>query len=255
MTIDRSLWESTFTRFHAPRWLCSKCSQGHFVLIPESFYFRPTAEGYERVSLDQDERGNDLPLRFSATMQCDNSACQETSSAAGSGQEKETTEYGTREFYHVFSPTYVHPSPDIFPIPIGAPPKVAKLLKSAFSLSWSDYEACLNRLRVCIELILDERKIKRSSLKAGKRKPLNLHQRIELTETKIPKTKPFLMAMKYLGNAGSHAVGLKKDVVFDAFDLMLMLTTELYGGQRKVNLLARRIVKKRGPIRPKFRGK
>jgi hypothetical protein len=63
------------------------------------------------------------------------------------------------------------------------------------------------------------------------------------------------MAMKYLGNAGSHAVGLKKDVVFDAFDLMLMLTTELYGGQRKVNLLARRIVKKRGPIRPKFRGK
>ena len=123
-------------------------------------------------------------------------------------------------------------------IPIATPAAIAELIKSAYVLSWGDYEACLNRIRVCLEMLLDALRIPRSALKAGRRNPLNLHRRIELAQGKGPSTKPFLMAAKYLGNAGSHSGGLTRRDAFDAFDLLEAIVTALYGEQKNVARLA-----------------
>jgi hypothetical protein len=251
MAIDRDQWQQHLTRFHAPRWLCPRCGKGHLALKPESVVFLPSAAGYARLSEDPEDRGNDLELRFSALLQCDYNGCQESASVAGIGLEKETYESGRRELYAVFFPTYVNPSPDLFPIPTAAPAKLQMNIRSAFVLSWGDYDACLNRVRLCLETLLDLVSIPRSSGKGGTRQPLNLHRRIEMAHSRFPGMKPFLMAAKHLGNAGSHLSGLKKDDVFDCFDLLEAVVIGIYGDHKRVARLANRILKARGPVKRK----
>lgn len=245
MPVNRTLWESHLTRSHAPRWLCPRCGKGHLVLHPESVFFRPSGGGYARLEEDPEDRGRDLELRFSATLQCDYRACQETAAVAGRGEEKETYEFGHRELYVVLFPQFISPSPHLFKIPTATPAVIAELIKSAFVLSWGDYEACLNRIRVSLELLLDVLRIPRSVLKASRRNPLRLHRRIELAQAKVPSTKPFLMAAKHLGNAGSHSGGLTRQDAFDAFDLLEAIVNALYGEQKNVTRLALKIVKSR----------
>jgi Domain of unknown function (DUF4145) len=251
MSLDRDLWLSSLTRFHAPRWLCPRCRQGHFVLQPESVFFRPSGEAYAQLEQDPEDRGNDLELRFSAMLQCDNRTCQETATIAGVGEEKSTYETGHHELYVVLYPKFISPSPNLFQIPAATPACIVTMAKSAFVLSWGDYEACLNRVRSCLELLLNNLRIPRSALKAGKRKLHTLHRRIELAQAKAPMTSPFLMAAKHLGNAGSHGSAVTRNDVFDALDLLGAIIEALYGEEKKIKNLAVKIVKNRGPLKHK----
>lgn len=117
MAINRELWQSHLTRFHAPRWLCPRCGKGHLVLKPEAVFFLPSGAAYAQLEEDPEDRGNDLELRFSALLQCDFKACEETASVAGVGDEKSTLESGHRELYVVLFPRFISPSPELFPIP------------------------------------------------------------------------------------------------------------------------------------------
>lgn len=217
--------------------------------MPESVFFRPSGDAYARLDADPEDRGNDLALRFSATMQCDFRACQETAAVAGDGEEKSTFEFGHRELYVVLSPRFVNPSPHLFPIPSATPARIAALIKTAFVLSWGDYEACLNRVRICIESLLDVLRIRRFATNKGRRTPLTLHRRVELAQPQVASAKPFLMAAKYLGNAGSHGNRVKRSDVFDAFDLLEAVIADQFGGRKAVTQLALKIVKSRGPLK------
>lgn len=221
------------------------------MLVLNSFFFLPSGAGYARLSEDPEDRGRDLELRFSAFLQCDNKACNETASVAGVGQEKEEDYPGSLpSYYGVFFPRFVSPSPHLFAIPATTPAAVASLIESAFVLSWGEYEACLNRIRTCLELILDGLRIKRFIIsRKGRRARLSLDKRIELAEIKVPSTTPFFMAIKHLGNAGSHSGGLTREDAFDALDLLEAVVTTLYGHQKKVNRLAQKIEKNKGPLK------
>lgn len=221
------------------------------MLKPDSVSYLPSGAGYARLDEDPGDRGGDLELRFSAFLQCDNKVCNETASVAGVGQEKEADDLSRRQFYGVFFPRFVSPSPHLFTIPASTPVAVSNLITSAFVLSWGDYEACVNRIRVCLELILDGLRVKRFTVKKGRRNRLSLHARIDLAQIKVPSTKPFLMAIKHLGNAGSHSVGLTREDAFDALDLLEAIVTTLYGEQKKVNRLAHKIEKNKGPLKRK----
>ena len=220
------------------------------MLVLNSFFFLPSGAGYARLSEDPGDRGRDLELRFSAFFQCDNKACNETASVAGVGQEKEEEDPGSLpRYYEVFFPRFVSPSPHLFAIPAVTPAAITSLIESAFVLSWGDYEACLNRVRMCLESILDEQRVNRFAIRKGERKPIILHERIGLANIKLPATKPYLMAVKHLGNAGSHRGGLVREDVFDALDLLEAIVTTLYGQQKKINQLAQKIEKNKGPLK------
>lgn len=124
---------------------------------------------------------------------------------AGVGQEKETDDPGDRQLYAVLFPQFISPSPHLFQIPTATPALIVDLIRSAFVLSWGDYEACINRVRTCMERLLDSIKIRRFSINKGKRNRLTLHDRILSAQNKVPSAKPFLMAAKHLGNPGSHS--------------------------------------------------
>ena len=139
----------------------------------------------------------------------------------------------------------------MFFIPVRAPIKLRSQIESAFVLSWGDYDACLNRLRLCLETLLDLLKVPRSLTRKGKRNKLTLHRRVELAQNKIPAVRPFLMASKHLGDAGSHTIGLTRADVFDAFELLEAVVLGVYDNQKDIMSLAKQVVKARGSIRRK----
>ncbi len=105
---------------------------------------------------------------------------------------------------------------------------------AAFSLYWIDLAACLNRIRNALELVLDDLKVPKSTLDKVKKKRnrLNLHHRIEKLKSDRPKLKDicdWMMAVKHLGNAGSHpGVPVFADDVFDGFDILERVLKDMY---------------------------
>jgi hypothetical protein len=96
---------------------------------------------------------------------------------------------------------------------------------------------------------LTELGVKRFNTKNGKRIFLTLHSRISLLPAKHSELGQLFLAIKWLGNAGSHADSpINVDDVMDAYDLLDHALQELYEQKaKKVNALAKKINKKKGP--------
>ena len=84
---------------------------------------------------------------------------------------------------------------------------------------------------------MDHLKVKKSrKTKKGKLERLSLHARIELFANKNPKKNPNknadvgekLLAIKWLGNTGSHSDTLKHEDVLDAFELFSHALDEIF---------------------------
>ncbi len=122
-------------------------------------------------------------------------------------------------------------------IPAACPKDVREEVIAAFSLYWLDLAACLNRIRNAMELVLDNLKVPKTALDRARKKKqrLSLHHRIEKLEKKRPKLKDIceqMMAVKHLGNAGSHSgERVWPDDVFDGFDILERVLEGMYSDQ------------------------
>jgi hypothetical protein len=123
------------------------------------------------------------------------------------------------------------PAPPIFAIPEQSPSGVSGELKRAFSLFWIDPGSCANRLRVAVEALLTHQKVARTEINSrGRRGPLSLHSRIERFKAKDPDAANYLLAIKWLGNVGSHS-GMDEvgdDDLLGAFELIEHVVERLY---------------------------
>ena len=197
-------------------------------------------------------------------MVCTGPACKDVVSVCGDVTREEDWFVGPNgEIFHeiddYFIPTFFEPAPPLFQIPDICPKGVKEELKKAFSLIWSDRGSSANRLRVAVEELLNTLKIqKKAQTKTGKNKgkfhDLSLHERIEKFEIKHNAAATQLMAIKWLGNVGSHSVmdKLTHDDLLDAFEhfdyaLDLVFVNQSVALEKR----AKRIIKKKGPIRAK----
>jgi len=163
------------------------------------------------------------------------------------------------ELYDHYAPRFFEPALPIFPIPEKCPTKVREELEKAFALIWSDVGSAGNRLRVAVEELMNECKIqKKFRIKNGKNKGkflnLTLDERIRKFEEKHKDAVIQLMAIKWLGNIGSHAglAVLTHDHLLDAFE-HFEYALELIYENISVDLVkrAKKIIKKKGPITKK----
>jgi hypothetical protein len=130
-------------------------------------------------------------------------------------------------------------------IPRGTPDSIIQELNAAFKLYWIYTGASANR----IEILLTQQKIKRYTVNAKKRRiRLDLHARIRLYQPEQPEIAESLLAVKWLGNAGSHSEGLTPEDLFDGLDLLEHVLEELYEQRtRKLHGLRKLINKRKGP--------
>jgi len=153
-----------------------------------------------------------------------------------------------------FRPKYFEPSLELIALPEDCPGRVSKPLRESFRLFFCAPNAAANCVRIAVEELLSDLGVKRFALVGGKRRPISLHQRITLIPPKFEHLKEMILAVKWLGNAGSHATGdgngaLSADDVLDSYEFAEHIVQEIYSSKTKTLFtLAKKVNKKKGPL-------
>lgn len=255
MPVDRVLFTSNFSKHGAPNWPCMTCRGGHLRLDPASLNHLPTAQS--RKGWDHPGHDHDWDtLRAVALVVCDNPKCQEPATVCAEGKWEEDGDWEQQqmEYTAFFLPTHFCPSPPLIEVPDACPEEAHAEIRLAFVSSWSDQAAAANHIRTAVERLLDARRIPKMITRASGRKRLPLHDRIELLKTREPDAYAALMAIKWLGNAGSHTDDLNREDVFKAFDILEVALHDLYVGHaKKIGRLIASINTHKGPPKAKRR--
>ena len=106
-------------------------------------------------------------------------------------------------------------------------------------------------IRAAVERLLDHIKEPKTRLgQAGKRERLSLHTRIVGLARRDKDLSDSLLAVKWLGNAGSHTDELTQDDIFDALDILDVILDDLFVRHRaRVKKLVTTINKNKGPAK------
>jgi hypothetical protein len=252
MMIDRKLYKGYFTKEDMSKWQCPTCNSSALKVVDKQFIKKhnsATEINYHEDWFDSPEM---IVYTFTTLLSCTNPQCKEVVSCSGTGyvEEEYYTEYGhsERRYVDCFKPVFFYPPLHIFTIPDDTPENVKDAIISSFSLVFNNQSATANQIRIALECLLTHLKVKRFETVKGKRKRLNLHKRIELLPEKYKKIKEVCLAIKWLGNAGSHCDDtMSFDDVFDGYDMLSFVLEELYDNKHEhVKKLAKRINEKKG---------
>ena len=214
--MNRSLWKSDITKNHCPQWLCPNCDQGKIVLVPNSLVYEETVESI-KCRNDPEFQPEWIEYSFVAWGQCTNTLCNQKFAIAGNGgvEPQYTSENGDWDYKEYFSPQYCFPMPHIIKLPKTCPDEIKKELKNAFLLFWLNRPACAGRIRVSLEILMDYIGIPKKRQKNNHEIELTLHERIDAYTSKNSQIGSQLMALKWLGNTGSHETDISKNDILD----------------------------------------
>jgi hypothetical protein len=251
--VDRTIFKLPFTKSGAGKFQCPACSKGSLNIIEELFIEKETKES--RSMRDHPEWGPDyFGVVYGGILECSNSVCQEVVSSSGYGWEEEEPCYDDdgnfdREYVRYYRPVIFYPHLKPFPFPKDTPDGVGMEINKSFSLMFSDPPSSANHIRVALEHLLTHLKIKRFTTNNGRRSFLTLHRRIDLLPPKYDGVKDIFLAVKWLGNAGSHSNhDVTLDDVLDSYELTMELLDEIFSKRRKsAKSLAKKINMKKGP--------
>lgn len=250
--MERERWAEGLTEIN---WLCGRCQEGRLKMPKDEIQSRMTADTSEQFQEEWFDR-DDVVSCFAALLICDNIACGDPVAVAGTQQgEHFQVDWDEYDVITTWTVKAVTPAPLAFQFPEKTPERVKDRLRSAFQLLWADHDAAGTRIRQAVEALLDDQKVRKAAPVApgsGKRRQsLTLHSRIEIFSKKNAVVGDHLMAIKWIGNAGSHAGRpLTRQDILDALEMMEVVIEDLYV-QHRANLAARvsRILKTKKPLR------
>jgi hypothetical protein len=238
MPLNRSLLREPFTADSGQGLFCPECGRGALVFDVNNVQEGPTGktlkdEADSRVTDDSWDYGC-YEGRFSCLMNC--SYCRQAVAVAGvSRYVDRRTGPQDYEYERALFPQFFSPAPNLFPIPKNCPEDIVEQIRFAFSLYWCDLGACLNRLRMAVEVLLTEMEIDRFSEKDGRKTPISLDSRINMLRQRHSTLSPLcdqLLAVKWLGNAGSHPEEITRESVCDALDILEIVLRERFQNDR-----------------------
>lgn len=253
--MDRIAIKRSLKKNFVPPWRCPHCKLGALTMKPENLRFeefKKSIAGHRHEDFFPDW----VDYVFSAILRCGNPKCREIVACCGKGGlEQEYTGYDEEGYpdwgwVEYFVPSLFIPHLHLFDVPDKTPEVVRVEIAASFTVFFCDLKAAANHVRSAIEQILNELKIKKYSVKNNKRRPLPLHFRIDTLPAKHLRIKEALLAIKWLGNAGSHpGESLERDDVLDAYDILEHLLNDLYNPKKtKVEKLVKAINKRKGPL-------
>ena len=225
------------------KYACPTCKQGS--LVPDKTSFKASEPAYSKSAHDQDEWDPDwIEYRFTFTCVCDKKSCGEIAYVTGSGTvDQWYSEEGQAEYYDVFRIKTFFPAPNLINIPQDAPTEVILLLEKSFALYWVDVSAAANALRASLEALLDELQIPRTQKSAkGKMVRLTLHARLEIWSEKQSDFADLCLALKEVGNLGSHGEEVRKKHYFGVLEIYAHVLVQLFeNNAMKMKKLAEKI--------------
>lgn len=237
--------QASFPKNALPHFPCPNC--GATLGMVDSTYHEGESAlsraAYDAGAIDHTDREG----VFSVLLQCVNRGCRENVAMIGQSHVRTERTYGSEEAVDYLTPHAFTPPLRVFPLPKEIPDAIRAALLDSFAALWRDPSAAGNGVRIAVEELLDEVGVrKRASIS---RKPLKLHQRIELFRVKHQRLGDLLLAVKWLGNAGSHEKALSRKAVLDGYALLEQVLGDLFLKRTQtLDRLARRINKAKGPV-------
>lgn len=200
-------------------------------------------------AMDDDEEGS-----FTGFLNC--VSCDEWVAVTGTYKAADV-EWIDRNEYRVrmcYAPRAIVPPPPIIELPEALPKDVHECVTEAFLLFWCDSAACVNRIRSCVELVLNRLKVPRSTIvvKNGKRKRERrfLHNRIDILARTRPELAQSFLAAKWIGNEGSHQSVNARQAALDAFEILEDALESLWGKhERRLRAIIRDVNRRKRPRR------
>jgi hypothetical protein len=201
---DQKIWKQKFVSDKYPTsWKCGVCGIGGLHLIDPI---------------------KTKAASFSTSVKCTNLHCQaihrvigRVAFMAGNNEVSSNNSWvDDRRLY----PTQFLPELIMFELPLSLNDGVKRLLIKAFNHFWYDLDACANKIRQSLELIVDE--------KGGKGD--TLHRKIESLRRELSEQlTDTLLALKMIGNEGSHASRpFERDEILRVYGLLVDLFNQLY---------------------------
>jgi len=245
--MDRDLWAQSLSEYSCPSWLCPECRKGTVSLVPKSLTYHETTAS-KRARKDDDWDPEWIRYTFTAWGECNHTLCKQHFAIGGKGGiGPDYDEDGNVVLQETFSPSFCSPMPNIIELPKKCSDEVREELQAAFSIFWLNTAACAGRIRVALECLMNDLKVpKRKKDKSGKYQDLGLHARIDSFAKTEPTLGPQLMALKWLGNSGSHdSRDVKASELLDAFEILEHALAEIVEGRSaRVAALAKKLAKK-----------
>lgn len=217
-------------------------------ILPKTFTFVETADS-RKSHKNEDWDPEYINYIFSTSAKCSNNNCTEQFYISGTGgiEPGYDDEYGsTLEDY--FRPNYCIPMPIIIELPKKCPDDVKQDINEAFKLFWGHPPSCANALRYALEKLLTHQGVPTQT--PSKKNPqksvdLSLHQRITFYIRSEPTAGAQLMALKWLGNTGSHGHTINLEDLLDAFEILEHTLAEIIENKsKKIAKLADELTKK-----------
>lgn len=220
---------------------CPTCSVGLLELDADTFRFHECVESVCCHSVEDWEPGW-IRYVFTGVMKCNNKRCSERVIVSGDGSVEPFGDYETGEEHwdDTFHPRFFAPAIDLFPIPQACPDEVSEAIRESFALAWQDFSSAGNKLRVAIEKLID-------LLAPGATG--TLHNKLETFRGTNAQSADMLMAVKWIGNAGSHTSDLRECDLAVAYQVMEKVLKNLYGNDQFLEQVVCKINTARNPIR------
>lgn len=249
--MNTNFWKNrTFTNENPIHFPCPFCDSGF--LEPQNIQTEITPHGKEMESYNYPYG---IDYVFSGILICKNNACRDLVSI--NGQCLKDIVYGkevdgdlVEGRFSQYIPKFFYPNLKLFRLEKEVPKEVAEQINLSFSLYFSDLSSCGNRIRNSIELILDD--LKASRWKKTKANRIHhftkLHDRIEHFSKKNKGIGEMLLAIKIIGNEGSHVGEMKLEDIIDAYEILEEIIEYTYVNKRKrIAKIAKDIVVKNKP--------
>uniref|UniRef100_UPI0040477047 DUF4145 domain-containing protein n=1 Tax=Shewanella baltica TaxID=62322 RepID=UPI0040477047 len=236
---------------HLAQWECPTCKKG-ILEVKDKLSIEETAStltSHDHPVFDYEW----VTYTINGILKCNNSRCSETVAITGTGKYDQhfyLDDHGQHQEHHYisFKPVFFYPPIKIFNVIPTVPEEISQMLLKSFALFFCDDNACGNRIRATLEVMLDVLKVPNSS---DDGKFLPLAARLEKINDITQPLKDKLTALRLLGNAATHGEGLllRKDNV-DAYKLLAHVFDKLFPAtENDLDVLSAGIIKNKGPIR------
>lgn len=227
-------------------WPCPACGQKTLIIDSESFNKKSLLESRRAQSEDWFEPDMDEKV-FSCMAHCSRVNCGEVVVCIGKGGWEEEWDDEMRCVGHViwYEPMSFIPTLHPFALPGECPEEIAGPITASFSVYLSQSGSAANLIRIAVERMLTAIGVPEHN---DKNKRIILHQRIELLDGQYAPYKDTLMAIKFLGNAGSHTYDeVTTGDIEAAFEIMEYVVNDLFSGRKEsIAVLTRRLHDKFG---------
>jgi hypothetical protein len=135
------------------------------------------------------------------------------------------------EYYQGLTPTMFEPPLKVFDIPPNTPKRVRESITASFRVLFLSTGSALNEVRNALEFLMDHLEVPREGTSnGGKKYRLSLEGRVNLMQPPHEHYKELLIAVKWLGNYGTHAEETTREDVLNAYDILYHVLDGMFSG-------------------------